>query len=174
MLYFDTQVILDIEPDSTDKVFARGQVEAGFFKMTGKLNSPLARSFLKSLLYSVWLPVSILVLSLIRFGIEGWSSFDDLQSGLATIGWLFLLTWPCGLPLTIALRKLYRRSRAIAYLTAVVLIPLSAVAAITGGLLGPIGILGYTAVFSLPAWLILCISHLRQQWRQRNQANSSR
>ena len=108
-----------------------------------------------SLLLSLWLPVALLALALVRFpgmpGAEGvglppWSAVPKL-----------LPVWFAGLPLTFALRLLHRRSRAVAIVCGVALVPISAYAVMLGGLFGPPGILLYAALASLPAWIALAV-----------------
>ena len=76
---------------------------------------------------------------------------------------LFLFTWPAGIPLTLAVRRLYRRSQAAALGCAAVLGPLTTAAATVGGLLGPIAVWIYAAILSLPAWLVLWMLSSRQR-----------
>ncbi len=99
---------------------------------------------------------------------------DQLLSRLRHLVELFILTWPCGMPLTIALQKIHRRQKVSAYLVGVFLVPISAIAVTFGGLLGPLGIIGYALVASLPAWLILCIICIIDQYRRQKteQANN--
>ncbi len=70
---------------------------------------------------------------------------------------LFVFTWPAGIPLTLAVRRLYPRSQAAAYGCAAVLGPLTTAAATAGGLLGPIAVWIYAAILSLPAWFLLWV-----------------
>ena len=124
----------------------------------------------RTLLLSIWLPISVLVLFVLRFGIEIWTGSDGIgfhSSQIGTlflqIGMLFLVAWPCGIPLTAALQKTFRRSRITAYILGVFLIPISAFAATVGGLLGPLGILGYVTFVSIPAWIVLGILYIKQK-----------
>ena len=68
---------------------------------------------------------------------------------------LFVFTWPAGIPLTAALRRLHSHSRFATYACTAVLGPLTAAAATVGGVLGPIAVWSYASVLSLPAWLVL-------------------
>ena len=124
----------------------------------------------RTLLLSIWLPVSVLVLFVLRFGIEiltGSNAIGFHISQIGTlflqIGMLFLVAWPCGIPLMVALQKIFRRSRITAYILGVFLIPISALAATVGGLLGPLGILGYVAFVSIPAWIALGVLYIKQR-----------
>ena len=106
-----------------------------------------------SLLLSLWLPVALLALALVRLpgmpeaaGLPPWSALPKL-----------LPVWFAGLSLTFALRLLHRRSRAVAIVCGVALVPISAYAVMLGGLFGPPGILLYAALASLPAWIALAV-----------------
>jgi len=124
----------------------------------------------RTLLLSIWLPISVLVLFVLRFGIEIWTGSDGLGFHISQIGtlflqigMLFLVAWPCGIPLTVALQKTFRRSRITAYILGVFLIPISALAATVGGLLGPLGVFGYVVFTSIPAWIALGILYIKQR-----------
>ncbi|MDE0309919.1 MAG: hypothetical protein OXI60_08845 [Acidiferrobacterales bacterium] len=134
-----------------------------------KPKSEYSRAFLRTFLYSVWVPLSIVVLYLIQFGLKGFdlqstASFlpRDTHTYLAT-----LVSWPCGMPLTYAFQKLFRNNRKTAFFTVVVFAPLCAMAATVGGLLGAVGVALYTLIVSLPVWLIYFIAKGISQWRQR-------
>ena len=117
---------------------------------------------IRTLLLSIWLPISVLVLFLLRFGIERWIGHHGIGFHLSQIGMLFLVAWPCGIPLTVALQKIFRRGRITAYILGVFLIPISAMAATVGGLLGPLGIFVYVTFVSIPAWIALGILYIKQ------------
>ena len=104
-----------------------------------------------TILSSLWLPVLVLTISLVRFGPGGMAH----GSGLADILWLFALTWPAAIPLTWAVRLMHRRSRLLAYGCGAVLGLAAAWGAIAGGLLGPVGVVAWVLVPALPAWIIL-------------------
>ena len=104
-----------------------------------------------TILYSLWLPVLVLVISLVRFGAGGMGH----GPGVTDILWLFALTWPAAIPLTWAVRLLHSRSRILAYGCAAIFGTAAAWGAIVGGLLGPIGIVAYVLVAALPVWIIL-------------------
>ncbi len=112
-------------------------------------------SAIGTILCSLWLPALVLVISFVRFGIDGpWAA-----PGAAGVLWLFGLAWPVGISLTLAVRLMHRRpqvlSRVLAYGCAVVLGLVSAWGVIIGGLFGPIGAVAYPLSASLPAWIIL-------------------
>ncbi len=113
------------------------------------------KSAIGTILCSLWPPALVLVISFVRFGIDGpWAA-----PGAADVLWLFGLAWPVGISLTLAVRLMHRRpqvlSRILAYGCAVVLGLMSAWGVIIGGLFGPIGVVAYPLVASLPAWIIL-------------------
>ncbi len=109
----------------------------------------------------LWVPVTI-VLSLARQGPEALIGFFRLAPASE---WLSLFpTAPAGLPLAIACWAIWRLNRRYtAVATFIVLAPLTVAAALIGGILGPIGILVYATVVSVPAWGI----HAILRWRQR-------
>ncbi|MCY4003830.1 MAG: hypothetical protein OXF33_09025 [Rhodospirillales bacterium] len=102
----------------------------------------------------LWLPAGIVVLTLAR----GFALPPDAGS------WLLLaVTAPCGLPLALAWLALRRAGwKRTAWMVVAVLGPLSVPGALAGGLLGPQGIAGYTAVLSLPAWIAYAVCRWRR------------
>ncbi len=112
----------------------------------------------RTLLLSSWLPIGVVVLAALRFGIGPGLPSEPLPvlvTALPAMAAGLVVTWPGGIPLTLALRRIYPRSPPLAFACAAVLCPLSAAAVTVGGLLGPIGIWAYAAIVSLPAWLAL-------------------
>ena len=124
---------------------------------------------MKTFLISIWLPFSILLISFVRFvQFNGFHRFEIVEFfDIYHILLLFIMAWPCGIPLTYALRKIYRHHRVIAYILTVLLIPVSGFFALTGGLFGPIGIALYSLVASLPAWIVLGIFALFESRRKK-------
>ena len=108
----------------------------------------------------LWLPVGILLYTLIRFG------------GFPTelFIWISLLPAPIGgIPLALALRAIYRKNYfKTAGISLVVLAPLTVLGGVLGGLFGPVGVVLYPAFFSLPAWIAYGIVCLREKLKQRN------
>ena len=104
-------------------------------------------------LFSLWLPVLVVAISVVRFGLQFVLSGPELKEFLL----LFGLTWPAGVPLTLAVRLLYRRSPVLACICGLILGLAAAAGAIIGGLLGPIGVVAYPVAASLPAWILLGI-----------------
>ena len=106
------------------------------------------RIFIASAL--AWLPLGILITTLLR-------SLPGLDNPMALLGALpsLLVTAPFGLPLALACRRIHGLQRPrTAWITFALLAPLTAMASIVAGLLGPIGIALYAIVLSLPAWLL--------------------
>ena len=110
----------------------------------------------RTVLFALWLPVVVLVVSLLRFGVEGMVTMDAMS-----FVQLVVFGWPSGIPLTLAVLLLHRRVQLVAYVCAVVLAPFSVLAFILGGLVGPF-VLAYVLVVSLPAWVALGIVALLQ------------
>lgn len=121
----------------------------------------------RSFLYSAWLPISVLVVALVRFGFDSGVNGNNPLFAIVHLIGLFVFVWPSGMFLTIAIQKILRRSKITAILAAILLAPITVWAATIGGLFGPIGIFAYTAVVSLPAWITLSILYLIQ--RKKNQ-----
>ena len=76
------------------------------------MQSSKARRLIRLLAICLWLPLAILVLSVIRFG--GLPTDSGLGGPLAVgamIGSMVLFTWIAAIPLTVALAQLHRRAR---------------------------------------------------------------
>ena len=114
----------------------------------------------RTVLFALWLPVVVLLVSLLRFGVEGIVTMDAM-SFVQLFVQLVVFGWPSGIPLTLAVLLLHRRVQLVAYVCAVVLAPLSVLAFILGGLFGPF-VLVYVLVVSLPAWVALGVVALLQ------------
>ena len=106
-----------------------------------------------SIVFSLWLPVAVLVVSLARFGIDG----EGMGPSPIDILMLFVFTWPAAFPLTLAVRLIHSRSRIVAYICAALLGVGAVYGVIVGGLLGPFGVVVYALVASVPAWIVLGI-----------------
>lgn len=108
----------------------------------------------------VWLPVGIAAVSLLR-GVPLPISPETLFM-LPVALFSLALTAPCGLPLALACRRIWRVGSPRAARTSfAILAPLTAVAALFAGLLGPIAIAVYAAVLSVPAWIVYAIVQRR-------------
>ena len=114
----------------------------------------------RTLLLSLWLPLAVAARAVVRFGPGAVLEPTPLMA--MAVGTLFVFTWPAGIPLTAAVRRLHARSPRAAYACAAVLGPLTTAAATIGGLLGPIAVWLYALVLSVPAWLVLWLLARRQ------------
>lgn len=130
------------------------------------MHSSTVRRITRLLAICLWLPLAILVLSVIRFGaLPTDGGLGGPLAVAAMVGSMVLFTWIAAMPLTAALALLHRRSRIVAYVSGAVLAPLTVFGALIGGLFGPIGIVAYALVFSAPAWIALGITALIQRGR---------
>ena len=109
---------------------------------------------IRTLKLSLWLPIGVVVLSVIRFGFDPSFStgFVPMLFSLPAMVFGLVFAWPGGIPLTRALERLHPVSRPGA--------------ATIGGLFGPPGIWIYAGIVSLPAWLVLWLL----RWRARRLA----
>ena len=124
------------------------------------------RRVIRLLVLPLWLPLAILVLSVIRFGgLPTDAEVGGIPNAGLMIGSMVLFTWIAALPLTLAVTFLYRRVRVLAYVCGAVLGPVTIFGALIGGLFGPIGIVAYALVFSAPAWIALGITAHIQRGR---------
>ncbi len=136
----------------------------------------------RTLLLSLWLPLAVAAQAFLRFGFSGMHGmhgpfgFSGMHGPSMSGPWmhgpmmaaaivpLLVFAWPAGIPLTMAVRRLYQRDHVAAYGCAAVLGPLTAAAATVGGLLGPVAVWIYAAILSLPAWFVLWL--LQRQERR--------
>jgi hypothetical protein len=123
------------------------------------------RRVIRLLVLSLWLPLAILVVSVIRFGLSTAADVGGMLTAGVMIGSMVLFTWIAALPLTLAVTFLYRRVRVLAYVFGAILAPITVFGALIGGLFGPIGIVAYALVFSAPAWIALGITAQIQRGR---------
>ena len=115
---------------------------------------------------ALWLPLAILVVSAIRFAtLSPGEDAGGIPNAVVMIALMVLFAWIAALPLTLALTLLHRRVRVVAYVCGVVLVPLTVYGAVLGGLFGPVGIVLYPLVLSLPAWIALGITTFIQRNR---------
>lgn len=102
----------------------------------------------------LWLPAGVTVSTVVRFGVDA----GPVGPGM----WLMMLPMmavslgpvaPCGLPLALGCRRLWRLGyRRTAWTTGVALGVLTVAASLVAGLLGPIAIAVYAVVLSGPVW----------------------
>ena len=124
------------------------------------------RRVIRLLVLPLWLPLAILVVSVIRFGgLPTDAEVGGMPNAGVMIGSMVLFTWIAALPLTLAVTFLNRRVRVLAYVFGAILAPITVYGALISGLLGPIGIVAYALVFSAPAWIALGITAHVQRGR---------
>ncbi len=112
----------------------------------------------------LWLPAGVLLITFVRFG-EQFSNPMMWFGLLANLGSLIFVA-PCGLPLALACRKIWRSGyRQAAWATMVGLGLITVVATLIAGLLGPIAIAVYALILSLPVWLAVAIIGYRNRRR---------
>ena len=117
----------------------------------------------RTLLLALWLPFAVAAQAMVRFGFGAVMEPTPAPVMVAAVATLFVFTWPAGIPLTVAVRRLYCLSRPTAYACVAVLGPLTTAAATVGGLLGPLAVWIYAAVLSLPAWLAYWVLERRRR-----------
>jgi len=110
------------------------------------------------LLALLWLPFGILLVT----ASKGLPLFIEPQA------WLSLIVLaPFGLPLALACRALRCDGYSVtAWTTFIVLAPATVLAVLLGGLLGPLGIVVYAIVLSLPAWAVYVFFRYRSKNQQ--------
>lgn len=132
------------------------------------------RRGLRLLILPLWLPLAILVVTAVRFAtLSPGEDAGGIPGAVAMIALMVLFAWIAAFPLTLAVTFLHRRVRALAYVCGVVLVPLTVYSAVIGGLFGPVGIVLYPLVLSLPAWLALGITILVERRRSNMRAAES-
>ena len=98
----------------------------------------------------LWLPAGLVATGVLRFGTEpvDWASMLTASAAsLAPVA-------PCGLPLALGCRRLWRLGyRSTAWTAGVVLGAVTAAASLVAGLLGPLAIAVYAVILSLPVWV---------------------
>jgi hypothetical protein len=120
----------------------------------------------RRLVLPLWLPLAILVVAAIRFAtLAPGGEASGMPSAAVMIALMVLFAWIAAIPLTLAVTYLHRRVRVVAYVCGAVLAPLTVYGAVIGGLFGPVGIVLYPLVLSLPAWIALGITTFIQRNR---------
>ena len=118
------------------------------------------------LVLPLWLPLAILVVTAIRFAtLSPGSESSGMPNAAVMIALMVLFAWIAAIPLTLAVAFLHRRVRVVAYVCGAVLVPLTVYGAVIGGLFGPVGVVLYPLVLSLPAWIALGITTFIQRNR---------
>ncbi len=104
------------------------------------------------MLAPLWLPAGVVVQAVLRFGASG-VAFADVGEAMVALGSL-AVTVPCGLPLALGCRRLWRLGhRRAAWTAGVGLGVLTVPTVVVAGLLGPVVIAIGAAVLSLPVWI---------------------
>ncbi len=108
------------------------------------------------LLALLWLPAGILATAVARFGAGAGPETESaawIAMAVTSLQSLIFVA-PCGLPLALACRWLWRLGYGRAAWTAGSgLGAVTVAASVVAGLLGPIGILAYALVLSAPVWI---------------------
>ena len=103
----------------------------------------------------LWLPAGVVAQAAVRFG-PATDGAPDPAMWAATVLMAvssLVVAAPCGLPLALGCRRLWRLDyRRGAWWAGVALGALTVAASVFAGLLGPVAIAVCAAIFSLPAW----------------------
>ena len=104
------------------------------------------------LLALLWLSAGVAAQAALRFGPSA-GAFADSGEAMAALGSL-AVTVPCGLPLALGCRRLWRLGyRRVTWLAGIVLGVVTVSSAVVAGLLGPVAIAVCAVVLSLPMWI---------------------
>ncbi len=104
----------------------------------------------------LWLPAGIMATAAVRFPPEAGPMTEPAMWITAAVMSVQSLVFvaPCGLPLALACRRVWRLGHArAAWAAGVGLGAITVAASLVAGLLGPIGILAYALVLSAPVWI---------------------
>ena len=100
----------------------------------------------------LWLPAGIAAQAAVRFG-SSHAAFGVPGEWIAALGSLAAVA-PCGVPLALGCRRLWRLGyRRAAWAAGVGLGAVTVPVAVFAGLLGPLGIAAGAVLLSLPAWI---------------------
>ena len=104
----------------------------------------------------LWLPAGVVAVAAGRFAGDGGSA-TELAMGLLMVPMMVVSlvpVAPCGLPLALGCRRLWRLGyRRAAWTAGIGLGAATVVASLVAGLLGPVAIAVYAAVLSVPVWI---------------------
>ena len=103
----------------------------------------------------LWLPAGVAAQAAIRFGAGAGAPWSpDRGAELLTAAGSLALVAPCGLPLALGCRRLWRLGhRRAAWGAGIGLGAVTIAATVVAGLLGPVAIFAYAVVLSLPVWI---------------------
>ena len=104
----------------------------------------------------LWLPVGVVASAVLRFGVGTGPAGDAAMWAAALPGMAGSLVpvAPCGLPLALGCRRLWRLGhRRTAWTAWAGLGAVTVAASLVAGLLGPIAIALYAIVLSVPVWI---------------------
>ncbi len=100
----------------------------------------------------LWLPAGVAAQAAVRFLPEAGAMPEPGIWAASALSSLAVLA-PCGLPLALGCRRLWRlRYRRAAWFAGIGLGAVSVAASVVAGLLGPVAIAIYAVVLSLPVW----------------------
>ncbi len=104
----------------------------------------------------LWLPAGVVAQAAVRFGAD-FGPTAEPGPWLATVPMMvasLLPVVPCGLPLALGCRQLYRLGyRRGAWVAGIVLGAVTVAASVMAGLLGPVAIAFFAVVLSVPVWV---------------------
>ena len=107
----------------------------------------------------LWLPAGVVAMAAVRFlpG-HGLHETGGMASAMLLMSAGSLLpVAPCGLPLALGCRRLWRLGyRRAAWMTGIGLGAVTVAASLVAGLLGPVAIAIYATVLSTPVWIAWC------------------
>lgn len=119
-----------------------------------------------------WLPAGVVLQALFRFFPSeggGWTPEFVLMAGVMMVQSLIPVA-VCGLPLALACRRIWRLDyRRTAWSLGVGLGAVTTLATVFAGLLGPLAILVFALVLSVPAWVVALL--LGRRKRERSETN---
>ena len=116
------------------------------------------------LLSLAWLPAGIVAVSLARGVAPPLTPETLFMLPVALMS--LAVTAPCGLPLALAFRGIWRTGATRpAWTTFAILAPITSFAALFAGLLGPVAIAIYAVVLSVPAWIVYAVVRGRRNSR---------
>ena len=100
----------------------------------------------------LWLPAGVVAQAAVRFGpsADGFADSGEAMAALVSLA----VTVPCGLPLALGCRRLWRLGyRRAAWAAGIGLGALTIPAAVSAGLLGPVAVAVWAVLLSLPIWI---------------------